>query len=102
VLSKLEKDYVLLKQKMQPKSLRSYRSTERRPVFRNEEAPHITSEEVEKELKNSMVNEDGRNYYADLYLLKKGREKIMDSLSNMGKFSLEQNQSYEEKAHARE
>jgi len=78
---------------MQPKSLRTYRSGERKPIHRESktvDTPNITAEEVEKEIKNAIIKEDGRNYYADLYLLKKGRDKIINSLSNVGKFSLDQ------------
>lgn len=49
----------------------------------------ISPEEVQKELKNSIINQNGQKYYADLYLLKKGRDKIINSLSNIGKTTLE-------------
>jgi hypothetical protein len=35
---------------------------------------------VRRELKASVINENGKKYFADLYLLKKGREEIMRSL----------------------
>ena len=43
---------------------------------------------MEKEIKNTLVSDNGKKYFADLYLLKKGRENIMNSLSNAGKFTL--------------
>jgi hypothetical protein len=61
-----------------------------------------------------LINENGRKYYADLYLLKKGRESIMNSLSTAGRLvmgpngdsvSLEQllgKMSYEDKVRAKE
>ncbi len=49
-----------------------------------------------------MVNENGKKYFADLYLLKKGREEIMNSLSGAGKVGVERERSYEEKVKSSE
>ena len=48
------------------------------------------------------MRDQGKQYFADLYLLKKGREKIMNSLSGAGRLAMEQpnpdrDMSYEER-----
>jgi hypothetical protein len=61
-------------------------------IFANPKLKHsesIAQEDVERELKTSVINENGKKYFADLYLLKKGREEIMNSLSGVGKFAIE-------------
>lgn len=63
----------------------------------------VSSEEVSKELRGSIVKENGKEYFADLYLLKRGRDSIMHSLATSGKLTLQPRQgSYEEQTRARE
>lgn len=91
-LSRLEKDYTLLKEKIHPhkKSLTNgdlaVKQTAR--LVKREGPADITEEEVEKEIRSTLVSENGKKFFADLYLMKKGRENIMNSLSNAGKQSL--------------
>ena len=48
----------------------------------------ISHEEVEREIKKSIITQGGQRYFADLYLMKKGRDKIITSLSSVGKHTL--------------
>ena len=67
----MERDYSALKEKMGP-----YRSSQARVSRRTEDVrkdKSVDIEDVEKELKSATVREQGKQYFADLYLLKKGR-----------------------------
>lgn len=48
----------------------------------------IALEDIKRELKHAVINDNGKKYFADLYLLKKGRDEIINSLSEAGKSSL--------------
>lgn len=48
----------------------------------------VSAEEIGRKLKTTMVKEEGKEYFGDLYLLKKGRERIFSSLSKIGDYQL--------------
>lgn len=41
---------------------------------------HLPTEKIEKELKKTKIEENGKSYFADLYMLKKAREKMKNDV----------------------
>lgn len=71
-------DYVRLKEGSQLNrrfpALRSHNNSANDPLAL------ISSEEVEKEIKKPAYSHSGQRYFADLDLMKKGRERFLRSL----------------------
>ena len=75
----------MLKEKISPhkKSLTGGDFTSRKAYHPSKNITvNITEEDIDKEIKHTHINENGRKYYADLYLLKKGRENTFYLRSN--------------------
>ena len=60
-------------------ALRSHNSSTNDPLA------FISSEEVEKEIKKPVKSHSGQRYFADLELMKQGRDHFLRSLENSGK-----------------
>jgi hypothetical protein len=54
---------------------------------RAEGAGSISPEEVEREVRKAVISQGGKNYFADLYLMKQGRDRVIASLSSVGRHS---------------
>jgi hypothetical protein len=78
----MEERYVDLKMKIRKEKIRLPRIL--KGFGGGEREDGVSVEDVEYELKNTIVEDDGKRYFGDIHLIRKGRDKIASSLSRVG------------------
>ena len=48
----------------------------------------VSLEDIDRRLKQTIIMEDGKKNYADIHLIKKGRDRIASSLSAVGQYEV--------------
>ena len=82
----MEVQYLRLKEKAHLP--RPFLPTITASLKKTDPAATISHEQVERQIKRSIITDGGQRYFADLYLMKKGRDKIITSLQSVGKHTL--------------